>query len=61
MKAIKEIMLIFLSTVLILVIGIMFGYEQIENPYEISERVHVLSQPFEGNVDKGFLETLPAK
>ena len=61
MKALKEIMLIFLATVLILVIGIMYGYEQIENPYEISERVLVLSQPFEGNIDRDFLEALPAK
>lgn len=61
MKAIKEIMLIFLSTVLILVIGIVFGYNQIENPYEISERVRVLSQPFEGSIDRDFFENLPAK
>ena len=61
MKSLREIVLLFLATILILVVGIMFGYEQIENPYEISEEVRVLSRPFEGSIDRVFLESLPAK
>ncbi len=54
----KEFILIFFMTVLILVVGISFGYDQINNPYEISEETRSLSVPFEGEVDRVFLESL---
>jgi hypothetical protein len=58
MKSFFETLLIFLFTALILLIGIVFGYDQIPNPYKVPERALSISTPMEGEIDTSFLESL---
>ena len=58
MKSLKEFLLIFAVTGLILIAGVYFGFAQINNPYEISENTLLLAEPFKGSVDRDFLRTL---
>lgn len=57
----KNIPLLFLATLIILLIGILFGYSQLRITNKITERTRTLSTPFKGDVDSKFLEkVIPA-
>ena len=51
----KHLLLIFLFTVLILLIGLIFGYNQFDNPYSISQSTKELAQPLTVELDVDFI------
>ncbi len=53
-----KVVLIFLSTMLILLLGLFFGFEQIQKSFEIPAHIAELSIPFEKELNKEFIENL---
>lgn len=54
----KKIALLFLMTLIILLVGILFGYAQLHVTNEITDSTRKLSTPFEGDFDREFLEKI---
>jgi hypothetical protein len=52
----RETFLLFLITVLILLLGIFFGFSQLGNSYGVSQRAKSLAVPFESNLDLGIVK-----
>lgn len=51
----KQLLLIFFSSVLILLVGVIFGFKQIENPYSISRGAQELAVPLNIDLDTDFI------
>lgn len=51
----RGLLLIFLITVLILLIGLFFGYAQINKSFDIAESVQQLAVPFGNDFDQDFI------
>ena len=51
----KDVLLIFLTSVIILLIGIFFGFGQIKKTYEVASSASDLSVPFAQDFDKDFI------
>lgn len=51
----KQVLLIFLFSVLILLLGILFGFKQIKNPYNVTQSTQELSEPLSIDLDTDFI------
>ena len=51
----RELILIFVSTVLILLVGVFLGFDQFKNSYAISEKVVEMSVPLDVDLDIDFI------
>lgn len=51
----KELLLIFSSTVLILLISLFFGFKQLKNDYQVSSEVRELATPLGLDLDIDFI------
>lgn len=54
----KQPLLIFLFSLFILFVGVLYGFGQIYTSFEVPEETRELSTPIEGEVDKDYLESL---
>lgn len=54
----SKVILIFSSTMLILLSGLFFGFGQIKKDFEISAEIRDLAVPFEQELDKEFIENI---
>ena len=51
----KQDLLIFLFSVLILLLGFLFGFDQIKNPYNITQSTRELAEPLSIDLDTDFI------
>lgn len=58
MRSVKEAVLLFASTTIILLIGINFGFEELSNPFVLSDSTLRLAEPLEGKLNEEFLERI---